>query len=77
MHIDDVEHTNVEIREEICSLQISRELFSEELKGCRKGRRRTGDLLYTDWHILKESKMRWKNLAIAWIDYKNVYDMIL
>ena len=55
---------------------ISRELFSEEQKECRKGTIRTGDLLYKDQYILKVSKTRRKNLPIAWIDYKKADDMV-
>ena len=32
---------------------------------------------YIDQHILNESKIRLKNLAMAWIDYKKAYDMVL
>ena len=28
-------------------------------------------------HIFKESKLRWKKLAMVWIDYWKVYDMVL
>ena len=33
-------------------------------------------LLYIDQYILNESKMRRKNIAMAWVDYKKSYDMI-
>ena len=59
-----------QIREEIYYLLTSRRLFPDERKGCSKGSRGTGDLLYIDQHILDESKIRPKNLAMAWIDYK-------
>ena len=39
-------------------------------------KRGIGDLLYIDQHILKESKRRRKNVAVAWIDYKKTYDMV-
>ena len=42
-----------QIREDIYDSLISRGVFSEEQKGCRKGSRGTGDLLYIDQHILK------------------------
>ena len=58
------------IKEEIHNLLISHELFPEEQKGCHKGARGTGDLLYIDQLIPKESKTRRKNVAIAWINYK-------
>ena len=38
---------------------------------------RTGELLYIDQHILNESKTRRKNIAMAWIDYKKAYVMVL
>ena len=65
-----------QIREEIYFLLTSRGLFPDEQKGCRKGLRGTAELLYIDQHILNESNTRWKNLAMAWIDYKKAYDMV-
>ena len=49
------------------------ELLPEEQKGCRKGSRGTNDLLYIDRAVTKEVKSRNKNLAMAWIDYKEAY----
>ena len=51
-------------------------MFPDEEKGCRKRSRGTAELLYIDQHILNESKTRRKNLAMAWIDYKNAYNMV-
>ena len=51
-------------------------LLPEEKKGCRKGSRGTNDLLYVDRTVIKEVKSRNKNLAMAWVDYKNAYDMV-
>ena len=51
-------------------------MLTEEQKGCRKGSRGTNDLLYIDRAVIKEVKSRNKNLAMAWIDYKKVYDMV-
>ena len=65
-----------QIREEIYYSLISCELFPDEQKGCQKGSRDTAELLYIDQHILNESKSRWKNLTMAWIDYKKAYDMV-
>ena len=31
----------------------------------------------SDQHILKDSKARQKNVAMAWFDYKKAYDMVL
>ena len=51
-------------------------LLPEEQKGSRIGSRGTSDLLYTDRAVIKELKSRNKNLPMAWIDYKKVYDMV-
>ena len=48
----------------------------KEQKGCRKNSRGTNDLLFIDKMILREVKMRKKNLSMAWIDYKKAYDMV-
>ena len=58
-----------QIRDEIYYSPVSCRLFLEKQKGCYKVRRGTGDLLYIDPHILKESKMMQKNVTMAWIDY--------
>ena len=63
-------------REEIYISLISRGLFPEEQKGCRKATRGTGELLYVDQNILKDNKTRRKHPAMAWIDYKQAYDMV-
>ena len=51
-------------------------LLPEEQKECRKDSRGTNDLLYIDRAVIKEVNSRNKNLAMAWIDYKKVYDMV-
>ena len=66
-----------QIREEIYYSLTSHRLFPEEQKGCCTGSRGTAELLYIDQHILNESKTRRKNLAMAWINYKKAYDMVL
>ena len=40
-----------------------------------QGTRGMGELQYIDQYILKESKTRRKNLAMAWIADKKAYDM--
>ena len=65
-----------QVKEEIYFSLTSCGLFPEEQKGCRKGSRGTGELLYIDQHIINESKTRRKNLAMTWIDYKKAYDMV-
>ena len=66
----------VQIREKIYYSLTSRGLFPDEQKGFRKGSSGTVELLYMDQHILNESKNRWKNLVMAWIDYNKAYDMV-
>ena len=64
-----------QVWEEIYNSLTRCRFFSKEQKGCYKGSRGTGKLLYIDEHIIK-SKTRRKNLTMAWIDYKMAYDMI-
>ena len=52
-------------------------LLPEEQKGCRKGSRGTNDPIYIDRAVIKEVKSRNKNSAMAWIDYKKAYVMVL
>ena len=59
-----------EIREEIYNSLEYRGLFPEEQKGWHGWTRRTGDLLYINQHILKESQARKKNAGMASTDYK-------
>ena len=51
-------------------------LLPEEQEECKKGSRRTTDLLYLDRAVIKEVKSRNKNLAMLWIDYKKAYDIV-
>ena len=64
------------IKGEIYYSLIIRGLFTEERKRCHKGTRVTRELLYIDQHIIKDPKMRRKNLAMASIDYKISYHMV-
>ena len=66
-----------QIRKKIYYSLTNRRVFPGEQKGCRKVSWGTAELLNIDQHILNESKTRRKNLAMAWIDYKKAYDMIL
>ena len=68
--------STAQVREEIYYSLTSRRLFTEEQKGSFKGSRGPAELLYLDQHILIESKTRRENLAMAWVDYKMVYDMV-
>ena len=51
-------------------------LLPEEQKGCRKGSRETNYIPYIDRAVIKENKSKSKNLGMAWIDYKETYDMV-
>ena len=51
-------------------------MLPEEQKKCRKRSKGTNDLVYVDMAVTIEVKSRKKNLAMAWIDYKNAYDMV-
>ena len=51
-------------------------LLPEEQKGCWESSRRTNDLLYVDRAVIKEVKSNKKNSAMAWIGYKEAYDMV-
>ena len=64
------------IADEIYAHLDQEKLLPEEQKGCRKGSRRTNDLLYIDKAAIKEVMSRNKNLAMAWIDYNKAYDMV-
>ena len=67
------------LREALYWSLISRGPFSEEQKQCHNGTRetsRTEDLLYFDQDILKESKMRWKNLTMVLIDNKKAFSVV-
>ena len=51
-------------------------LLPQEQKGCRRKSKATNDRLFIDKMIMKEFKMRKRNLSMAWIDYKKAYDMV-
>ena len=51
-------------------------LLPEEQNGCKKRSRGTSDLLYHDKAIIREVTSGKKNLAMTWIDYKKVYDIV-
>ena len=53
-----------------------RNLLPEEQKGCRKKSGGTHDLLFTEKMVLKHARSRQRNLAMAWIDYREAYDMV-
>ena len=66
--------STAQTREVIYESLKSCELFPKEQKGCHKGSRGTGELLYIDQHMLNESTTRRKNLAMAWIENKKAHN---
>ena len=64
-----------QISEEIYHSLVSRGMCAEEQKGSLKGSKGTGDRLYTDYHIVKESKMKGKHVAMVRINYKEAYNI--
>ena len=60
-----------QISKEIYDSLISYQLFFVEKKGWCKWIRGSGGLLFIEQHILKESKTRCKQLAMACIDDKS------
>ena len=52
------------------------DILPMEQKGCRRKSRGTKDQLLIDKMILNDCRMRHKNLAMAWVDYKKAYDMV-
>ena len=65
-----------QIREAVYYSLTSRRLFPKEQKGYRKGSRGTGELHYMDQQVFNENKTKRKNLTMAWIDFKKVYDRV-
>ena len=61
------------IADQIYAYLDQEKLLPQEQKERRKGSRGTDDSLYIDRAVIKEVKSRNKNLAMAWIDYKETY----
>ena len=64
------------LADEIYDYLEKKMLLPEEQKGYRQKCKGTGDLLFIDKMILWEVRIRKKNLAVAWIDYKKAHDMV-
>ena len=65
----------------VTNLRINKHLDKEKLlpdeqKGCRRQKRETKDELLIDKMVIRNCSRRLTNLAMGWIDYKKVYDMI-
>ena len=67
----------MQILKVICFSFVCSRLLPEEQKMCHRETRGTGNLLYIDQHILKESKERRENVAMAWVDFKKTYNTVL
>ena len=52
------------------------QLFPDEQKGCRRRSRGTKDQLLIDKAVLRDARVKKRNLNMAWIDYKKAYDMV-
>ena len=64
-----------EIAEEIYGFWDTNLLLRQEQKGCRRKSRGTNDL-FIDKMIMREVKIRKRNLSTPWIDYKKACDMV-
>ena len=51
-------------------------LLKEEQKGCRKKSRGTKDQLLIDKAVMRWTKIKYRCLSMAWIDYKKAFDMV-
>ena len=51
-------------------------ILPEKQQEYRRRSRGTKDQLLIDKAILEDCKRRHTNLAMAWIDYRNAYDMV-
>ena len=64
------------IAEELYNHLENMNMSTWEQKGCKKGSRGTKDQPLIDKLIVKNCKKRLTSLAVAWIDYREAYDMI-
>ena len=66
----------LDIVEEVYGFLDTNLLLPQEQKGCWRKSRGKNDLLFIDKMIMREVKMRKRNLSMAWIDYRKAYDMV-
>ena len=64
------------ISEDMYCFMKNENLLPEKQKGCRRKSRGMKDQLLIDKTILKNSRKRRTNLAMAWIDYRKTYDFV-
>ena len=51
-------------------------LLPDKKRRWRRKGKGTSDLLFIDKMILREVRMKKKNLTVTWIDYNKAYDMV-
>ena len=64
------------IAESMYTFMDTENILPEELEECRRRSRGKKDHLLIDKAILRDCKRRHKNLAMAWVDYRNSYDLV-
>ena len=64
------------ISEHLYSFLEEKKILSEEQKGCKRNSRGTTEQVLLDKPVFTDCKRRNTNLAMAWIDYPKVYDVI-
>lgn len=68
---------NGKLPDKVCKFLDSKNVPPDKQKGCRRGSQGTKDQLYINKIILREGKMRKKNLVMGCIDYKKACIIIL
>ena len=63
--------------EHLYSCLEEEKILPEEQKGCKRNSRGTKDHVLLRKAVLRDCNRRSRNLALAWIDYRKAYDMIL
>ena len=64
------------IAEEMYNYLEREKILLEEQKGYKRGSRGTKDQLLIDKTVLKDCRKRHTNLSMAWIDYREAYDLV-
>ena len=63
--------------EHLYSCLEEEKILPEEQKGCKRTSRGTKDHVLLHKTVLRDCNRRSRNLALAWIDCRKAYDMIL
>ena len=64
------------IAEEVYGFYETNLLLPQEQKKCRRKSSGWNDLLFVDKMIMREVKIKKRNLSMVWIDYRKVCDMV-